>query len=425
MKSDNTPNKLAVFKQIDTWFFRESRPHGSFGANALSSIFPPPIRTLMGAIRTHIGNQYFSQNPDNSWNDLDSLRELTTVIGNSNHLGDLRPVGAFLLQSKEPYQTKISLSSICYYPSPVNICRKTQQDEVGNESTHYFALQVSDKSYQTDVGNIYLPTLPEKVEGLSDLQGAKPLEDAWLSKNAWESVLSAEASVLSEDSHSVKAHEDFIDNEYRLGIQVNSEHRSVVEGQLYQTSHLRLDPTVSLIMPLIANEQSLAQVVSGDFLEQSSLLRLGGEGRMAHLSVINIDVELLGLPKAPEQLLTKSSDGKQRFMIYLLTKLKMSEKFWLPKGFSRTEMGWEGEIRGVPVTLVSACVGKAQREGGWDQKQHKPRAIENYLPAGSAFFVEIDSDITSEALISKLHGQTMFVDDEWSEGLMLLGKWPA
>ncbi len=425
MISDNRLNKLAVFKQIDTWFFRESRPHGSFGANALDSIFPPPTRTLMGSIRTHIGNQYFSQNPSRSWNDLDSLQELTQVIGNSNNLGDLRPVGVFLLKNKESYQANICKSSICYYPSPVNICRKIQQDEAGNEVTHYFALQVSDTSYQTDVGDIFLPTLPDKVEGLSDLKGAKPLEDVWLSKGAWESVLSAEVRVLSEDSQSVKVHDDFIDNEYRLGIQVNSQHRSVIEGQLYQTSHIRLDPTVSLVMPLTANKQSLAQVVNDGFLEQPSLLRLGGEGRMAHLSVVDTDNDLLGLPKAPEQLFTKSSDGKQRFMIYLLTKLKMSERSWLPTGFSRADMGWEGEIRGVSVTLVSACVGKAQREGGWDQKQHKPRAIENYLPAGSAFFVEVDSDITSEAIISKLHGQTMFVDDEWGEGLMLLGKWPA
>ena len=88
-------------------------------------------------------------------------------------------------------------------------------------------------------------------------------------------------------------------------------------------------------------------------------------------------------------------------------------------------MGWQGEIKGISVTLVSACVGKAQREGGWDQKQHKPRAIENYLPAGSAFFVEVDAHITNEDLISKLHGQTISCDDEWGEGLMLLGRWPV
>lgn len=101
----------------------------------------------------------------------------------------------------------------------------------------------------------------------------------------------------------------------------------------------------------------------------------------------------------------------------------MSAHSWLPQGFGSSEVGWQAEIRGIKINLVSACVGKAQREGGWDQKQHKPRAIESYLPAGSAFFVEVDADISDEALISTLHGQTMFADDEWGEGLMLLGRW--
>ena len=41
----------------DTWFFRESRPHDAVGASELSSLFPPPIRTLAGALRTLIGDQ--------------------------------------------------------------------------------------------------------------------------------------------------------------------------------------------------------------------------------------------------------------------------------------------------------------------------------------------------------------------------------
>lgn len=127
---------------------------------------------------------------------------------------------------------------------------------------------------------------------------------------------------MSTQAHSVKANEDFIDNEYRLGIQVNSEHRSVVEGQLYQTSHLRLDPAVSIVMPLTTNERSLSQVASADFLAQPSLLRLGGEGRIAHLQVMDSDDENLGLPKPPRQLLTQSGDGKSRFMIYLFQQTK-------------------------------------------------------------------------------------------------------
>ncbi|MEM7018048.1 MAG: hypothetical protein AAF512_12010, partial [Pseudomonadota bacterium] len=34
------------FAPIDSWFFRESRPHGSIGGSELDSLFPPPARTI-------------------------------------------------------------------------------------------------------------------------------------------------------------------------------------------------------------------------------------------------------------------------------------------------------------------------------------------------------------------------------------------
>ncbi|WP_407647963.1 type III-B CRISPR module-associated Cmr3 family protein [Endozoicomonas gorgoniicola] len=37
-----------IFTPVDTWFFRESRPHGAAGADRLESLFPPPVRTVVG-----------------------------------------------------------------------------------------------------------------------------------------------------------------------------------------------------------------------------------------------------------------------------------------------------------------------------------------------------------------------------------------
>ena len=45
------------FEAADTLFFKESRPIESVGASQLGSQFPPPARTLIGAIRTAIGDQ--------------------------------------------------------------------------------------------------------------------------------------------------------------------------------------------------------------------------------------------------------------------------------------------------------------------------------------------------------------------------------
>lgn len=44
------------FTAPDTWFFRESRPMEAIGGAELASIFPPPPRTLLGALRSAIGD---------------------------------------------------------------------------------------------------------------------------------------------------------------------------------------------------------------------------------------------------------------------------------------------------------------------------------------------------------------------------------
>ena len=52
---------ICHFEPLDTWFFRQARPHGSMGNSELGSQFPPPVRTLLGALRTAIGDAWFAR----------------------------------------------------------------------------------------------------------------------------------------------------------------------------------------------------------------------------------------------------------------------------------------------------------------------------------------------------------------------------
>ena len=45
-----------VFSASDSWFFKEARPMETVGASRLDSLFPPPAKTVIGAIRTSIGD---------------------------------------------------------------------------------------------------------------------------------------------------------------------------------------------------------------------------------------------------------------------------------------------------------------------------------------------------------------------------------
>ena len=85
------------FKPIDTWFFRESRPHDAAGASELSSLFPPPVRTLLGAVRSFLGDslgvdwQQFNRNGE--------YAELKQAMGDGESLGALSVSGAWVCKS--------------------------------------------------------------------------------------------------------------------------------------------------------------------------------------------------------------------------------------------------------------------------------------------------------------------------------------
>ncbi|WP_279487127.1 type III-B CRISPR module-associated Cmr3 family protein [Aeromonas veronii] len=57
-----------AFHPVDTWFFRESRPMDSQGGTSLGNQVPPSAATLMGALRTRIGDML-----EADWQDLTTL----------------------------------------------------------------------------------------------------------------------------------------------------------------------------------------------------------------------------------------------------------------------------------------------------------------------------------------------------------------
>lgn len=333
------------FQQIDSWFFRESRPHGSVGANALSSVFPPPTRTLMGAIRSQIGYQYFANNPSYSWDDLDNLPQLQAVIGNANHLGSLQPKGVFL-------QQQINDQTTYFLPAPSNICSKAEDNK-----HHFIAFGLTPEPYQTDIGKIQLPTLPDKVDGLIDSRGFKPLENTWISTKVWQAILNGDISQVNKLSSQIYQLEDFMTGEYRLGIELQTPYRSIKEGQLYQTTHLRLNTDVSIFMPVQYDDEHLQQL-NVDIVNKKSLVRLGGEARMASVQFDSDAIEYL--PKVPEKFTDNKPNAKKHFMLYFISKLSM-ETGWLPAGFKQnaTQNGFVGNINGIEMTILSACIGKA------------------------------------------------------------------
>lgn len=395
-----------AFHALDSWFFRESRPHDAAGASELSSIFPPPVRTLVGAIRTRIGDAigidwHAFNGGDGHAHQLQGL-DLHRTIGHGDNLGTL--------QVKGPW---VTLNGARYYPAPANLLKGKAQDDSNSSQTkqnnqdELQRLQIGPLE-RCDLGKVRLPQLPEgKV-------GYKNLDACWISAKGWEQILAGRVPALTE----LLAGKQLYGSEPRLGIALQHQQRVVEQGKLYQTNHLRLVPEASIELDVRGVPEPLQST-----LEASGLQRLGGEGRMAH---IGSSAQHHPYPKAPQP--QADSYG---LILYLATPADLDGS-WLPTGFAKTttegtpepQTIWQGSIHDVPLTIEAAVLGKVQREGGWDMQAHQPRAVRSLIPAGSAWYCTLNSDaITLEQAIRQLHGYHIGTQNEYGRGQLLIGLW--
>ena len=365
-----------VFKATDTLFFRESRPMESMGV--LQSVFPPSVQTMAGAVRTFIGD---SQNIN--WHDFNDSHELTDIIGYGDDLGALSFQGAWLSHEGERL-----------YPTPLLLMKK--EDEI-------YRLSISDRTLHCDLGvKVRLPLLPDNA------QGSKPLENTWLTATGYQAVLRGETPPIN----SIKIADDLFETESRLGIARNNATRAVQDGMLYQTEHTRPKEGLNIEID-----------VSGlpEELPTSAIIRLGGEGRSANLSIQQKDKASLPTVKA--------NGNTQGFLFYLLTplKFKQTNNDWQPlPNFEKQETNkqtlWTGTLNGIEVELHSAVTGKAIRDGGWDLAKHQPRTANSLIPAGSVFFCTAKNGDT-ETAIQKLHNTNIGDKTEYGLGHIVTGLW--
>jgi len=366
-----------VFKASDTLFFRETRPMETTGE--VQSIFPPSAQTMAGAVRTFIGD---SQGIN--WHAFNKDHELTKTIGYGDDLGALSFQGAWL-----------ALAGERLYPAPLNI----MQSKADNKITR---LNISEKTIHCDLGKkVRLPTLSD------DAQGSKPLENSWLTKAGMQAVLAG--SVPSDKQ--IKTKSDLIETESRVGIARYNQTRAVVDSMLYQTEHIR--PNDQLTIELDAEGLT-------ESLPTSAVVRLGGEGRSANMTL---------QPKADAGLKQEKMNNAKGIILYLLTPLKYEQKGddWQPlPAFNKQETDkqtiWTGTLNGIELELHSAVTGKAIRDGGWDLAKHQPRPASSMIPAGSVFYCKVKNGDYGTAQ-QAIHNSQIGDRAEYGLGHIVTGIW--
>ena len=396
--------KLWQFAPLDTLFFRDGRPFNAGETVWLNSQFPPSGRTLQGAIRSAI-----VEHSGMDWTRYHAIcksenaegNTLVKAIGNAQDLGQMQLSGPFLLRDNE-----------WLLPAPLDLF----------DSKHgYGLLAPSARAVECDLGKVRLPQGAGK--GLKTQEG-KYVTGAVMAK------LLAGQTETSPSKPDVSLWKLFADNpddpeekdaladlEPKVGLGRDNALRQHKDGMLYSIATVRLRERVELAMVVAGIDTDLHP--SGPFIQ-----RLGGEGKLAKISIS----ESPAWPTMPK--LTPKA-GKLRFKLVLTTPVYFKER-WRPAGFElRESVGWQGSwpaiaanrkaIELADVTLVSACIGKAVRIGGWDLAANAPRPLEGFIPAGSVYFCEIDTGRAEN--VAALHGGHIGLYCEYGFGHVLVGTW--
>ncbi len=331
--------KALALSPVDTWFFRDGTPFDMEGSPQVDvgGVFPPHPSTVAGALRAALAlsNGWSGKGP---WS-----RELEKVLGTGpEELGQLTLTAPLLLEGGQPL-----------FPMPRHVVGSREADGTW---TLQALLAPSQRGACCDLGGAaHLPESPDPK--------LKPAEGLWLTQRGLESVLAGKVPAASELRYPHKLWKE----EPRIGIQRERATRTVQEeGGLYSTRHVRPCKGVAL-------GALLRGLPAGWKLPVGHLVPLGGESRLAECQAW----EAPPPPASPRQELERT----RRFTVVALTPLLVDE------AVRRGKQSWE-ELGGARV--VSACLDRPLRIGGWDSLRREPLPMRDALPPGSTFFCEAE-----------------------------------
>lgn len=413
---DNT-QQTWYFDAIDTLFFRESRPMDSLGNAELGSLFPPSARTLIGAVRTALGE---ANNID--WQDYRQQKNqhpLADLIGYADDFAKLIFSGVWIYKKGERL-----------YPAPQNLMLKPEKKtETSIEREEVFFLTIAEQPTHCDLGNIRLAMIENGKEG------SKPLSNIWLTEKDFTHVLAGHPPATARWIHLCPASKQSMNSKYllieepRIGIARDNKTRSVEKGKLYQTKHIRLADDVQFAIDIKGIDPNEKQWQTNP----AAFMRLGGEGRIAS---INVDSTPCFIPAPQWDNKPQKDDTLQYFALYLLSPLLINNcnendsdnTIWRPlPDFKQQQQGeqkqtvWVGKINHIDLTLHSAITGKAHQEGGWDLINNRPKAVQSYIPAGSVFYCTTLAK--AKDFIKALHGYHIGDETNLGRGKLAVGKW--
>jgi CRISPR-associated protein Cmr3 len=365
-----------LLEPVDTLFFRDGTPFsaGSASQDDVGGLFPPHPTTVVGALRASLARR-------NGWSGRGRWpRELDEILGDGpDDLGRISLDGPFVVHDNEPI-----------FRAPRHLLGST---EAGRWRPRVILRPGA--AVACDLGGgVRLPEAPQTEHAVEEL---KPGDGLWLTRTGMNTMLRGQLPAEDE----VMSTSQLWSEERRIGLQRDRGTRTAREGMLYSTRHVRMRPGVALGV-------CVHGLPEGWELPYGEVIALGGESRMVECRPWDVDLNL-GAPLS-------ALEGDGKVVVIALTPLDLAPQVCV----GQVPVAAPGDVR-----VISACLGRPQRIGGWDSLARRPLPLRSILPAGSVLFCKIDNPLRFCDALAGITGlPRVGARQRWGFGVVALGAWP-
>ena len=366
-------------RPVDTCFFRDGTPFAADSApqEGVGKLFPPYPTTVAGALRAALalGNGWHGRGR--------SPQTICNVLGNGpDDLGSVAFDCPFLLRCGQPL-----------FRAPRHLLGVTDDGRWTPRLILRPGTEVA-----CDLGMIRLPEASRTDPEPGDLS-LKTGDDEWLTQSGMNAVLRGELP----DRGDIVSSGCLWSEEPRIGLEIDRDRRAAKEGMLYSTRHVRPERRVSL-------GARIAGLPADWTFPFGRLVPLGGEGRLAECTEWKAGATL----EAP----IAAIESGRSIVVIALSPLDLE-----PDVCDGREELAVAELGGVRV--VSACLDRPQRIGGWDSENRRPLPLRGVLPPGSVLFCEVSEPIRlRDTVVARDGTARVGARQNWGFGLVALGLLP-
>ena len=241
---------------IDTLFFKGSTPMTA-GQNVAVSLFPPPVSVFEGAVRTTV---LLQKNIDLKDYTSGKDESLINLIGKAGEEAPFK-IDSFMI--KKDGRFYVQAPQIWYFDTDSAI--KVKKDYLNQKI-------IQTKDFQKEFDVLSVMSSEKNIPFARAEKKLVPLKNLWILLD----FLKSKNNVLTEEDFLLQ--NEIFTFEQRTGIALDSKKHSV-EGQLYSSSHVRLNDGVSLVFSISKDAGLLPE----------GKMFLGGERRICKYKKMDVN----------------------------------------------------------------------------------------------------------------------------------------